>query len=263
MFDSIWITDFTGEPQIRKYARSLIMKWACEMGSTHCREDTLTQLRLLVNPSDEFHQNVRPEMYCGALRSSEKADFDKVWSRLLSSSDTDYRNMLITALACTTSNDLLSAYLNTSLVATNPYVNVSYRADELLRVFNAVYQSGPLGLRLALPFLTTNVNAAAMTFGNTNLETIYKNLAQRITDHTLHAQFSALTTALGPIITTETATDADNEIMRNVAWVEKHGPSIDAWLKENHFVEYSGAATVVFSTFTFLGIAFVSIVRLF
>lgn len=97
--------------------------------------------------------------------------------------------MLITALACTTSDDLLSAYLNSSLPATNPYPNnVTYRPDELVRVFNAVYLSGPAGLRLAIPFLTTNVNASSMTFGNTNLVTIYKNMAQRITDHTLHAQ---------------------------------------------------------------------------
>lgn len=161
------------------------------MGSTHCRSDALVKLRLLdiTATANDFHPNVRPEMYCGAMRSSLKADFDAVWRRLLSSSDANYRNMLITALACTTSTDLLSTYLNSSLPATNPYPNnVTYRADELVRVFNAVYQSGPTGLRLAIPFLTTNVNAASMTFGSTNLETIYKNMAQRISDHSLHHQ---------------------------------------------------------------------------
>lgn len=158
------------------------------MGSTHCRGDTLTKLRAL-GASDDFHQNVRPELYCGALRSSLSDDFNVVWRRLLDSSDETYRNMLITALACATSTELLSTYLATSLPATNPYVNnVTYRADELVRVFNAVYQSGPAGLQLAVPFLTTNVNSASMTFGNTNLVTIYKNMAQRIADHSLHHQ---------------------------------------------------------------------------
>jgi len=255
MFDTIRLNDIVGEPQVRKYGRSLVIKLACEMGSTNCRLETLSKLRLLT-PSDEFHQNVRPDVYCGALRSSEKSDFDFVWNRLLTSSDSVYRNMLITALACTTSSDLLSAYLSTSLATTNPYPNVTYQADELVRVFNAVYQSGPLGLRLAIPFLTTNINAAAMTFGVTNLETIYKNMAQRITDHSLHAEFSRLTTALGPIITAEQAADAENEIMRNVAWVDKHAPSIDAWLKENHIDETtpSDATKVVLSTFTFLSV---------
>lgn len=188
MYDVVALDDITSEPHLRKYGRSLIIKWACEMGSTHCRGDTLSRLRAL-SASDDFHQNVRPEMYCAALRSSLKADFDVVWRRLLDASDTTYRNMLITALACTTSTDLLSTYLSTSLPATNPYANnVTYRADELVRVFNAVYQSGPAGLRLAIPFLTTNLNSAAMTFGDTNLVTIYKNMAQRITDHTLHGQ---------------------------------------------------------------------------
>lgn len=163
-------------------------KWACEMGSTHCRGDTLTKLRAL-SATDDFHQNVRPELYCAALRTSLRADFDAVWRRLLDSSDTTYRNMLITSLACTTSTDLLSTYLSTSLPATNPYAsNVTYRADELVRVFNAVYQSGAAGLQLAVPFLTANVNSASMTFGNTNLVTIYKNIAQRIVDHSLHHQ---------------------------------------------------------------------------
>lgn len=167
------------------------------MGSTHCRGDTLGKLRLL-SASAEFHQNIRPEMYCGALRSSLKADFDSVWRRLLDSSDTTYRNMLITALACTTSTDLLSTYLSTSLPATNPYSNnVTYRSDELVRVFNAVYQSGPVGLQLAIPFLTTNVNAASMTFGETNLVTIYRNMAQRIADHSLHHQVCLLTNKIG------------------------------------------------------------------
>lgn len=182
------IDDIVSEPHLRKYARSLIIKLACEMGSTHCRADTLGKLRLL-SGSDEFHQNVRPEMYCAALRTSLKADFDAVWRRLLDSSDTTYRNMLISALACTTSTDLLSTYLSTSLPATSPYANnVTYRSDELVRVFNAVYQSGPVGLQLAIPFLTANINSASMTFGDTNLVTIYKNMAQRIADHSLHHQ---------------------------------------------------------------------------
>lgn len=62
MYDVTGINDVDSEPHIRKYARSLTMKWACDMGSTHCRMDTLTKLREL-GSDDDFHQNVRPEMY--------------------------------------------------------------------------------------------------------------------------------------------------------------------------------------------------------
>lgn len=188
MYDVVNINDIVSEPQIRKYGRSMIIKLACEMGSSHCRGDTLNRLRSL-SANDDFHQNVRPEMYCGAMRTAVKADFDKVWRRLLDSSDSSYRNMLINALACTTSTDLLSTYLSSSLPALNPFPNnVTYRPDELVRVFNAVYLSGPAGLRLAIPFLTANVNAAAMTFGNSNLASIHFNMALRIGDHALHHQ---------------------------------------------------------------------------
>ncbi|XP_037030608.1 aminopeptidase N-like [Bradysia coprophila] len=260
MYDAVFIDDVVGEPHIRKYGRSLIIKLACEMGSTHCRGDTLNRLRLLTG-TDDFHQNVRPEMYCGAMRTSLKADFDRVWRRLLDSSDSSYRNMLINALACTTSTDLLSTYLSSSLPATNPFPNnVTYRPEELVRVFNAVYQSGPVGLRLAIPFLTTNINAASMTFGNSNLGSIYFNMALRIGDHTLHHQFDMLTQALGPIITADEASEADSEIMSNVKWVETHGPVIDAWLKEHHT---SGSATLVLSSVMFVAAVVVSITKYF
>lgn len=71
-----------------------------------------------------------------------------------------------------------------------------------------------------------------------------------------------LTTALGSIITEEVATDADSEIMKNVEWVDKHGPVIDAWLKEHHASD-SGAATVVLSAVLLVGVIFVSITRNF
>lgn len=71
-----------------------------------------------------------------------------------------------------------------------------------------------------------------------------------------------LTTALGPIVSAEVATDANNEIMKNVEWVDKHGPVIDAWLKEHHGGG-SGASNLVVSTFTLVGFVVVSIARYF
>lgn len=72
-----------------------------------------------------------------------------------------------------------------------------------------------------------------------------------------------LTTALGPIITEEVIADANSEITKNIEWVDKHGPVIDAWLKEHHSGGDSGATTLVLSTFTLVGFVVVSITRYF
>lgn len=48
--------------------------------------------------------------------------------------------------------------------------------------------------------------------------------------------------------------------MRNVDWVDRNGPVIDAWLKEHHG---SSAPTVVLSTFMLVGVVVVSISRYF
>lgn len=188
MYESVGIDDFPIEPLLRKYARTLSIKWACAVGSQACRDDTLRKLRQL-GSNIEFHQNVRPEMYCGALRTSTKADFDYVWARLLRSNDVAYRRMLITALSCSTSTELLSMYLNTSLASTNSFNNITYQSSgEALSVFNAVYQSGTVGLGLAIDFLATNANETFATFGNTSFTSVINGIANLITNHDQHHQ---------------------------------------------------------------------------
>lgn len=185
MYESVGTDDLPIEPLLRKYARSLSLKWACTTGSQACHDDTLRKLRSL-GSNIEFHQNVRPEMYCGALRTSTKADFDFVWARLLSSIDSTYRRMLITALSCSTSSELLSMYLNTSLASTNLFNNITYQSGEALSVFNAVYQSGTVGLELAIDFLTTNADEAITSYGNSSLSSIVNGMANLITNHDQH-----------------------------------------------------------------------------
>lgn len=53
-----------------------------------------------------------------------------------------------------------------------------------------------------------------------------------------------LTAALGPLINEEVITDANNEIMKNIEWVAKNGPVIDAWLEEHHSGDDSGATNL-------------------
>lgn len=149
------------------------------MGSVHCRSDANRELRSLMTNGGDFHQNVRDVLYCASLRSSNRNDFDFVWNRLLNSEDAATRNLLLTALGCSTTRQLLTGYIRSSLNSTNDR-DIEYRAGEPLRVFNAVYQSGLLGLEIAVQFLIENSQEAYSAYGSANFGNTLTGMAQRI-----------------------------------------------------------------------------------
>lgn len=118
LYDEVGIVDIEDEAHIRKYARTIAINWACRMGSVHCQSDANRQLRRLINEGVEFHQNVRDLTYCSAMRgSSSQGDFDFILNRIVNADAS--RNALFTALGCTSSNRLLSNYINLVLPITS------------------------------------------------------------------------------------------------------------------------------------------------
>lgn len=149
------------------------------MGSVHCLSDANRELRSLIASGGEFHQNVRNVLYCAALRSGSASDFAFVWNRMLSENDGNLRNLLISALGCSTTRRHLVELLRSTLVATNDN-EIEYRPGEAYRVFSAVYQSGLIGLEIALDFLADYRQEAFNDFGFTNFENIIIGISQRV-----------------------------------------------------------------------------------
>ncbi len=141
------------------------------MGSVHCRSDATRELRELIVTGVEFHQNVRNVLYCAALRSGSQSDFNFVWDRMLSSNVASTRNLLITALGCSTSPRILRELLRSTLEVTNDN-EVEYGPGEAYRVFTSVYQNGLIGLDLALDFVAQYTQEAFEEFGFINFENV-------------------------------------------------------------------------------------------
>lgn len=194
------IEDEDGEHRLKKYSRNVAISWACSMGSTACRTDTLLALRSIIESNGEFHQNVRDVLYCAALRSGDLNEFQFVWNRLLSSTNQEYRNVMINALACTSTDTLLEEYLNSSLNSTHSG-DLVYRSGEHIRIFNAVYQSGVNGLNLALPFLRSHLDEAATTFGSNNIPNIVIGIAERISLYTQSTEVYTVQCSSHPFFT--------------------------------------------------------------
>lgn len=134
------------------------------MGSVHCRSDALRQLREIIATGGEFHQNIRRQMYCAALRSANTNDFNFVWDRMLDSQNGNQRNEISQSLGCLTSRILLNRLLSSLLPSTNEN-NVEYRGNEAYQVFRSIYENGVFGLEITLDFVLENAVETYETFG--------------------------------------------------------------------------------------------------
>lgn len=179
LYDTLGPRDIADEAFLRKYARPLAIQWACNMGSVHCRSDAARELRELMVTGVEFHQNVRNVLYCASLRSGNANDFHFVWNRMLSADNTADRNLLSSALGCSTSTRLLRELLRSTVGATNDN-DIEYRPGEAYRIFTSIYQNGLFGLDMALDFLVENTQEIFDDFGFTNFENVIIGMSQRV-----------------------------------------------------------------------------------
>jgi len=235
LYETVGLRDIYQEPHITKYSRTIAINWACMMGSVHCRSDATRELRSLMSTGGDFHQNVRDVLYCASLRSGNQNDFDFVWTRLLNSNDASIRNNLLNALGCSTSGRLLTEYIRSSLNSTSDR-DIVYRTGEPLRVFNAVYQNGLLGLEIAIQFLRENSQEAYTTFGSTNFGNTLTGMAQRIGNEQLIEQFNLLLTLVQEAnLATATIINRSREyVQENLSWLAIHGDIVSDWLNENY-----------------------------
>lgn len=164
MYDSVRVEDIPNEPILRKPARRFAVSLACNMGSVHCRSDALRQLRQLIISGGEFHQNIRRQMYCAALRSANSNDFNFVWNRMLNSENNNQRSEISQSLGCSTSRILLIRLLGSLLPSTNEN-DVVYRGNEAYQIFRSVYENGIFGLEVTLDFIIENALETFETFG--------------------------------------------------------------------------------------------------
>lgn len=168
IYDSVGVEDQgQGEPILRKYTRTAIVELACRIGSVHCRSDANRQLRRLIESGEDFHHNVRLVLKCASLRSASRADYFFVWNGLRSLDLGEYepRLQIIDWLGCTTSRQLLTEYIRSSIDSTNSH-NFEYSTYERYAVIDAILNNaGNLGIDVSLSFLIENIAESTQKFG--------------------------------------------------------------------------------------------------
>ncbi|KAJ6644039.1 Aminopeptidase N [Pseudolycoriella hygida] len=233
LYDSVRVESVPDEPILRKPGRQLAVSLACEMGSVHCRSDALRHLRTFMASGNEFHPNIRRQIYCAALRSADSNEFNFVWNRMLESSSTSQRTELIQSLGCSTSRILINRLLASVLPSTNEN-DVDYRVGEAYDVFRSVYRNSINNLELTLDFVIENALETYETFG-ANGPNFLIEMAQWIRRNDLTEKFRQL---LQIYVNNGLISQATIYIIEEIMYerrdiFEQHGEAINQWLLTN------------------------------
>lgn len=138
------------EPLVDRFTREFAIKWACHSGNDDCLSDSLEQVRLAVNQTQNVSKGLEGAIYCSGLTGIGKRDeWIGMWKIMQASTDEGERSSIIKALGCSEDEELLSSYLDASL-GTNSDVN--FRTGERLQIFNSIKPSSA-GVKSIIDFL--------------------------------------------------------------------------------------------------------------
>lgn len=141
-----------GEELLAKYARTLIVNWACRAGMEDCLSRTHSMFINFLNDDIKVDVNMESAVYCASLRVAEEIHFAAFMSKLAESDDQDARGRMIDALGCAADERNLEAFLESSLES-NEFV---YRDAEKPRVVMSVLKNSRNGVSAVIKFYASN-----------------------------------------------------------------------------------------------------------
>lgn len=151
-YASIGIEENEGEEMMEKFARTLIVNWACRVGNEECREKTHLLFINFLENDVQIDVNIQSAVYCASLRTSIETEFASFMSKLVTSDDQDERGRMIDALGCSANASFLKAFLESSL-DTNGF---GYREVEKTRVILSVLKGNRIGANIVINFFDEN-----------------------------------------------------------------------------------------------------------
>ena len=141
------------EEMMTKYARTLIVNWACRVGIEDCLSRTHTMFVNMLYEDINVNVNIQSSVYCASLRVASEEEFVDFMSKLAESDDQDERGRMIDALGCAADENKLTIFLESSL-DTNEF---GYREAEKPRIVSSVLRgSSKSGVSAVIKFYANN-----------------------------------------------------------------------------------------------------------
>ncbi|XP_034233896.1 aminopeptidase N-like isoform X2 [Thrips palmi] len=152
LYESVGLEEHPNDPLLKVLTRVSLMSWTCNFGHEPCVNaafDMFSRWRNATDPDREnpIPANLKPVVYCTALRKGGQAEWDFAWQRYLRTNAASEKDLLLNALGCTRETWILSRFLERGMTD-----NSGIRKQDVARVFSSVSGS-VVGQPLAVRYL--------------------------------------------------------------------------------------------------------------
>lgn len=151
-YEAVGMEAREGEELLAKYARTLIVNWACRAGIEDCLSRTQSMFINFLNDDIKVDVNMESAVFCASLRAAEETQFRAFMSKLAEADDQDERGRMIDALGCAADERNLAAFLESTLESSE----FSYRDAEKPRVVMSALRNSRNGVSAVIKFYADN-----------------------------------------------------------------------------------------------------------
>uniref|UniRef100_A0A8D8VIK1 Aminopeptidase N n=1 Tax=Cacopsylla melanoneura TaxID=428564 RepID=A0A8D8VIK1_9HEMI len=154
IFTSLGLVDSTTEDNMNKIGRSSIALWFCNLGNTHCVDQTVGQFRDWIKNTEDKNipPNIKDTVYCMGIKHGTPDEWSRLWKHYEATDLASERSAVLNALGCSQDKDTLYNYLAKIL---DPQSNV--RSQDHYIVIRAVLGE-KAGLAAGFQFLNKHID---------------------------------------------------------------------------------------------------------
>ncbi|XP_073967367.1 aminopeptidase N-like [Choristoneura fumiferana] len=149
LYQQFGFTAASGEEHVAAYHRNIILDINCRYGNQDC-VNTASELlqNFRNNPSQRLNPDIQTIVYCSGLRGGDEENFEFLWQQYVASTDSSEQSILLSALGCTSNEELRQNYLNEVIDDNSPV-----REQDKHTIIVSVVNSSPEGMEAALEFI--------------------------------------------------------------------------------------------------------------
>lgn len=212
------------EDHLVKLARVNIVRWGCTAGVNATVQYAERKLNEYLTKSEyvDLHPDLKVHLLCGGLRKASQEQWEQVLDIYMSSNDSNEQQLLLGALACTESKEILANYAEMIF-------NTSIAIKNIDTAFGSVIANTLNGVEVGLNILATRAEDIRQLDGGANkLQKYFTDLGNRITSIEHQSEFGRLAIELG--IPKEVSGQALQSTYKNRYWMDKNEKTIATYL---------------------------------
>lgn len=176
------------EPILTKYARTLVLNWACELELSWCKPYITEMMSRYAVKGDAIEPDLRSAIYCAAIRI-DPYYFSHLYADMVATKDQTERKLIINALGCSGYSTALENQLLTI------FDNTDFRLQEITPFFNSAYAGGSSGVSTVIKSIASYLMRYSPEEINnrlTGLSGFILGMAQRISTNELDDEVSGM-----------------------------------------------------------------------